>query len=225
MTSSIDSEDPSRWCKIFVRGEAGRQAVLVVVANVLNAEVDGWSVANRVLSLEVRGNDEFDAARAGDFLFWPFLVEVQGETGVERFEIVAGVRDLLEGLWIAAFDAVAACDFEDELPFRGGIGRETPVELPLFLLRPEAVPPEFRYLVPAAGEWGIGDDGLRDEKVKGADEESLRRLLALVDEAPDELWSWLVGPDADSEWPSAEYIALTCLTMAADLARLRLRGP
>lgn len=92
-------------------------------------------------------------------------------------------------------------------------------------LRPEAVPPEIRYLVPAASEWGIGDDGYRDEKVEGADEESLRRLVALVDEAPDELWSWLVGPDADSESPSTEYHALTCLTMAADLARLKISRP
>jgi hypothetical protein len=92
-------------------------------------------------------------------------------------------------------------------------------------LRPDAVPPEVRHLVPAADEWGIADDGYREDKVAEADEESLRRLVALVDEAPDELWSWLVGPEADSEAPSAEYVALTCLTMAADSARLKVSRP
>ena len=92
-------------------------------------------------------------------------------------------------------------------------------------LRPEAVPLEVRYLVPAAEEWGIADDGYREDKVSAADEESLRRLVALVDEAPDELWSWLVGPEADRESPSAEYVALTCLTMAADSARVKISRP
>ena len=92
-------------------------------------------------------------------------------------------------------------------------------------LRPEAVPPEVRHLLPAAEQWGIADDGYREDKVDEADEESRRRLVALVDEAPDELWSWLVGPESHSESPSAEYVALTCLTMAADSARLKLSRP
>ena len=92
-------------------------------------------------------------------------------------------------------------------------------------LRPEAVPPGVRYLVPAADEWGIADDGYREDKVAEADEDSLRRLVAWVDEAPDELWSWLVGPESESESPSAEYVALTCLTMAADSARLKISRP
>jgi len=92
-------------------------------------------------------------------------------------------------------------------------------------LRPEAVPLEVRYLIPSAEEWGIADDGYREDKVVEADDESLRRLTALVDEAPDELWSWLIGPESDSESPSAEYIALTCLTMAAESARLKISRP
>jgi len=92
-------------------------------------------------------------------------------------------------------------------------------------LRPEAVPPEVRHLLPAAEEWGIADDGYREDKVDDADDESRRRLVALVDEAPDELWSWFVGPESHSELPSAEYVALTCLTMAADSARLKLSRP
>jgi hypothetical protein len=73
--------------------------------------------------------------------------------------------------------------------------------------------------------WGIADDGFRDEKVYDSDDESLRRMVALVDEAPEELWAWLVAPAADGEPSSAEYTALTCLTMAADLARLKISRP
>jgi len=78
------------------------------------------------------------------------------------------------------------------------------------------------FLLPKNGAARTMD---REDKVDDAYEESRRRLVALVDEAPDELWSWLVGPESHSESPSAEYVALTCLTMAADSARLKLGRP
>jgi hypothetical protein len=92
-------------------------------------------------------------------------------------------------------------------------------------LRPEAVPPAVRYLLPAAEEWGIGDDFDREQMVGDADDAARTALVALIDGAPDELWSWLSGTESFNESPSGEYVALTCLTMAADSARLTLRRP
>ncbi|WP_446697083.1 hypothetical protein [Streptomyces mutabilis] len=38
-------------------------------------------------------------------------------------EVVQAVTVVLEALWRGGFKAVATCDFEDELPARGGIER------------------------------------------------------------------------------------------------------
>ena len=95
----------------------------------------------------------------------------------------------------------------------------------LIELYPEAVPPAVRSLLPLARRWGISDDGYRDAAVAGADAETLAALVAAVDAIGDAaLYGWLAGPEASSARPSAEYVAVTALTMAADQARLRREG-
>jgi hypothetical protein len=121
---AMERDDPTRYCKIFVRGEGTRENLLDLVAEVVGVEAaERSSVVTRTLWIGVRKNDEFDVTCSGDFLFWPFLVEVQGNAHAEHHDLVRAIGHLLEGLWSAAFDAIAACDFEDELPHRGGLGR------------------------------------------------------------------------------------------------------
>lgn len=88
-------------------------------------------------------------------------------------------------------------------------------------LDPEAVPPALQDLIPLAERWGIGDDHDREAAVDSASEDEQQRLVAALDEAPDDLWSWLAGP-ASHDTPTPEYVAFTCLTMAADSARLKV---
>jgi hypothetical protein len=73
------------------------------------------------------------------------------------------------------------------------------------------------------GDWGIGDDFDRASKLDESDTDSLRRLVAAVDALPDSVWDWLAGPEAESANPSEEYICVTDITMAADVARIRLK--
>ena len=59
-----------------------------------------------------------------DFILWPTLIEVYVDvenTSPATSEIVAFAAGLLEKLRNEALSAVAACDFEDELPSGGGI--------------------------------------------------------------------------------------------------------
>ncbi|MFE5263123.1 hypothetical protein [Streptomyces coelicoflavus] len=61
-------------------------------------------------------------AHPSDFLQWPTVLECEAPAGTPA-EVVQAVTSVLEALWHGGFKAVAACDFEDELPARGGIGR------------------------------------------------------------------------------------------------------
>jgi hypothetical protein len=95
----------------------------------------------------------------------------------------------------------------------------------LIELRSDAVPSAVRGLLPLARRWGISDDGYRDAAVAEADAETLAALVAAVDAIDDAaLHGWLAGPEASSARPSAEYVAVTALTMAADQARHHLRS-
>ncbi|MGW5008731.1 hypothetical protein [Streptomyces parvulus] len=57
-----------------------------------------------------------------NFLEWPTVLECEARAGTPA-EVVQAVTAVLEALWHAGFKALAACDFEDELPARGGIDR------------------------------------------------------------------------------------------------------
>jgi hypothetical protein len=94
-------------------------------------------------------------------------------------------------------------------------------------LDPTAVPPSIRSLLALAERWGIPDDGYRYDAVHGASRDELVELVTAVAEAPEELWTWLVGPETTGPGAlSKEYVALTDLTRAADLARVLLnRSP
>lgn len=77
---------------------------------------------------------------------------------------------------------------------------------------------------PLAEVWGIGDDVEREARVAIASIEELRQMVEAVDEAEGVgLYDRLSGDESYAESPSPEYVAITCLTMAADSARLRLR--
>jgi hypothetical protein len=77
--------------------------------------------------------------------------------------------------------------------------------------------------LPLAEVWGLGDDIERSLMVERASTDQLQAMVAAVNAVPeDDLYGWLSGPESHSPAPSAEYVAITCLTMAADEARVLL---
>jgi hypothetical protein len=54
-----------------------------------------------------------------DFLEWPTLLECEASSAAPA-EVREAVAIVLEALWRGGFKAVAACDFEDDLPACGG---------------------------------------------------------------------------------------------------------
>jgi hypothetical protein len=100
-----------------------RGAVTDVVSSVLGEEFMGDRMRLPGLDIYVDDNPYRRADLAGDFLDWPGAIEVVGHAGLGGAVMVDVTRRILEGLWGAGIGAVAAADFEDELPFRGGIGR------------------------------------------------------------------------------------------------------
>ena len=87
------------------------------------------------------------------------------------------------------------------------------------VLEPDDVPPSIRYLIPLGRRWGIGDDIYRDQAAYAASAAERVALVRTIREAPEDLWVWLVGPEAEAARPSNAYVAFTCLTMAFDMAR------
>ncbi|MGV9279805.1 hypothetical protein [Streptomyces sp. NPDC003730] len=90
----------------------------------LGLEGNGAELAVGPVNVYGEPNGYNTGRRAGpfDFLQWPTVLECEAPAGTPD-EMVQAVTAVLEALWRGGFKAVATCDFEDELPARGGIDR------------------------------------------------------------------------------------------------------
>ena len=74
----------------------------------------------RIAVVEIDEADPVAAANPDGFTYYPIMLEVDPLPPADRPVYVAAVSSLLQTLWSAGWRAVAACDFEDELPYSGG---------------------------------------------------------------------------------------------------------
>lgn len=111
------------FCKIFVLAPCDRETLAGYVASVLNGRRQSHSIHCCFGVVDVIRNDDADNSKmSGEngFLFFPYLIELEPEEAFDRRQFVGTVGSLLEALWERYYSAVAACDFEIELPRSGG---------------------------------------------------------------------------------------------------------
>jgi len=83
-------------------------------------------------------------------------------------------------------------------------------------LDPAKVPVALRHLVPLAEQFGVSDDLIRADVVAKTPRPSILAMREAVEAHASALDQWLAGPEADEPTLSDEYIAFSCLRMAAD---------
>ncbi|WDG29868.1 hypothetical protein N7925_16705 [Streptomyces sp. CA-278952] len=112
------------YCKILVAN------ITVDETQRLLSSLCGGAFERRTLTvgemeIEVRRNPDAqaDGVQPDDFVRWPVQIETEPMTPHGETTAVKTVSRILEALWDAQAQAVAACDFEDELPWMGGIQR------------------------------------------------------------------------------------------------------
>ncbi|WP_433660463.1 hypothetical protein ACQPW1_47345 [Nocardia sp. CA-128927] len=122
MSSELAEED--RFCKIFVRN-AEPSVLMKLIAGLLGGRFEIRSLTLPTATVDVLRNPEVRGDSV-EFIFWPSLVEIEAQESIDAEEMIAVTRRILIALWDAGLSAVAACGFEDELPWRGGIDRLSP---------------------------------------------------------------------------------------------------
>ncbi|QDU97418.1 hypothetical protein [Lignipirellula cremea] len=101
----------------------------------------------------------------------------------------------------------------DELRLKYGLYAE---DSPKITLDRSRIPNSLAPLIPYAEVWGISDDLMRADFAEKAGPDALDELQAAIQPFEDALDEWLAGPEASSPDPSPEYIAFSCMRMAAD---------
>ena len=132
----LDAPEWGLFCEIFVDTERSKDALEQLIAALLDARVERHGFATTIVGpgydLDVHRNDRVLASddtqprQAHDFVEWPYYLEIEAAAEQTRPAQIAVIARLLHGLWEAGLGAVAACDFEDELPRRGGYNPDQP---------------------------------------------------------------------------------------------------
>ncbi|MEV7797061.1 hypothetical protein AB0O68_34675 [Streptomyces sp. NPDC087512] len=122
--SSLDLDPAYSDASIYVDAVAAPR-VVGRLRDSLGLEDNGAELTVGPVRVEGEPNDYATGRRAHpfDFLEWPTVLECEAIAGAPAEEVVQAVTAVLEALWRGGFKAVAACDFENELPARGGIDR------------------------------------------------------------------------------------------------------
>lgn len=132
---SLMSISDDLYCKIFVDSDISREDLTTRIANLLSAFTDVRTICTPICEIDVLDNDDFDERSRKQlndvFLYYRYHLEIFPVVNTHR-DIrdiyVQTISQILNYLWNSSFDAVAACDFEDELPRRGGYVSDGTIE-------------------------------------------------------------------------------------------------
>ncbi len=111
----------SLYCKIFIDSECDMDFLI----NKINELVSGQKKLFRTIDtefgeLDVNKNEDFDSEKRcikpNGFLYSRYYLDVEPNEQIEQEDYIANISKLLQDLWKSDFEAVAACDFEEELP-------------------------------------------------------------------------------------------------------------
>jgi len=121
-------------CGIYVAGVADTGALAALIEAAVDGRLDGFSaIPNGTRSVISKDGIEIDVGTnstnprfeavppdPSNWLFWPYIIDLD----VDEHRGVPLVRSILRQLWSNGVLAVAACDFEDQLPRSGGYDAE-----------------------------------------------------------------------------------------------------
>ena len=112
------------FCRLFLDTNASIEDVNELLRTYLNARIDKGSVISTFGSYDLMKNESYDTHAKSEFpdgfTFFPYTIEIEPEGEKDSKLYIEEIGNLLTKLWKNAIPAVAACDFENELPENGG---------------------------------------------------------------------------------------------------------
>jgi hypothetical protein len=113
-----------QYCKIFVKS-SDHELVKTMLVQLFGGTFRRRDLQVGNLELRVLTNSYApDPATLGpDFVEWPVMIEIAMDDPGDGAQMVAAATQVVTSFWQTDLPAVTACDFEDELPWNGGIQR------------------------------------------------------------------------------------------------------
>lgn len=113
------------YCKIFLNAPITIEELSQKISSVWNISFNKFlSAENDIFTIDIQYNKEFNETNAQDFpdgfLIYPYFIEIDLVDEAKELQYKAFIEQLLTHLWTVQYQIVASCDFEAELPHKGG---------------------------------------------------------------------------------------------------------
>jgi len=108
------------YCKIYVDTDMSKNQFLDFIAKTINGYIELRTVFHPFFEIDVVNNQDASPLQAISyvdvFLYYPYYLDIEPLDNIKREAYIASIAMLLMTLWDIGSKAVAACDFENELP-------------------------------------------------------------------------------------------------------------
>ena len=112
------------YCKIYLNCDVSRDELIQSIATIVNGKINVSSILTPDCEIDVRKNEDFDENQCYEypdgFLYYPYYLDIEPTEEIASIFYKQTITRLLEAFWAEKSQAVAACDFEEELPRKGG---------------------------------------------------------------------------------------------------------
>ena len=112
------------YCKIFIDTDKEKETVTDLISTITSGKKEMFGISMESMDIDVRRNEDFNETKRTEkqdgFLYSRFYIDVEPKSNIKQDAYISNVATLLEKLWSMEFKAIAACDFEEELPRKGG---------------------------------------------------------------------------------------------------------
>jgi hypothetical protein len=108
------------FCRLYLQTDLPHGELVGLLGRCVGGTVHFNSVRSQELDISVDENDLYDPERSGKgndrWLYFRYTLEITPSQSADSREYVAAISRLLSSLWSAGIDAVAASEFEEQLP-------------------------------------------------------------------------------------------------------------
>lgn len=116
------------FTKIFLDTEQEKTSVVETVSMIAKGSVTGSTILTEQAEIYIFNNGDFFEEKrnqgSDEFLYYRYYLDIEPIENVDEKVYIAEISKLLTKLWDSGFKAIASCDFEDELPRKGGYNFE-----------------------------------------------------------------------------------------------------
>jgi hypothetical protein len=112
------------YASVYVQSQLGKSELLRLISETLGGQYDKNSMTTFQMDIYVDENEQYDQEKIkqfpGGFVYFRYILDVdQSDVGEDRIYLEQ-LSQVLVFLWSIDTPAVAACDFEEQLPKKGG---------------------------------------------------------------------------------------------------------